>query len=69
MSFIATPSSSSLFGSTTVFGQSLPVPLLVGLAFSDFIDSPHSRIVSPTYGGTVHSGLEAMTGMLLSRSS
>ena len=33
------------------------------------IDSPHSRIVSLTYGGTVQSGLEPMTGMLLSRSS
>ena len=30
---------------------------------------PHSRIVSPTYGGTVHLGLEPITGMLLSRTS
>ena len=29
----------------------------------------HRRIVSPTYGGTVYSGLEPMTGMFLSRSS
>ena len=57
-----------LFGSTTVVGQDLPVPLLlVGLAFSDFID--HSKIVNPKYGGTVHMGFEPMTGMLLSRTS
>ena len=54
--------------STTVVGQGLPVPLLVGLAFSDLL-IPHSRIVSPTYGGTVHAGLEPMTGMLLNRTS
>ena len=29
----------------------------------------HSRIVNPTYGGTVYSGLESMTGMLLRRTS
>ena len=37
-------SSSSSFGSTTDVGQGLPVPL-VGLAFSDLLISPHSRIV------------------------
>ena len=30
---------------------------------------PHSRIVNPCYGGTIHSMLEPMTGMLLRRSS
>ena len=45
-----------------------PVPL-VELAFSDLWITPHSRIVSPTYSGTVHLGLEPMTGMLLSRTS
>ena len=29
----------------------------------------HCRIVRPTYGGTVHSGLEPMKGMLLTRTS
>ena len=40
---------------------------LVGLPFSDLLISLHSRIVSPTYGGTVHSGLEPMTGMFFVR--
>ena len=56
------------FGSTTVVGQGLPESL-VSLAFSDVLISPHTRIVSSTYGGTVYSGLEPMTGMLLSRTS
>ena len=30
---------------------------------------PRSRIVSPYYGGTVHSGLELITSVLLDRSS
>ena len=64
-------SSCSSSGSTTVVGQGLPVPL-VGLAFSDLWITPppppyHSRIVSPTYDGTVYLGFKPMTGMLLSR--
>ena len=35
----------------------------------DFWITPHSRIVSPTYGGTVYSRLEPITGMLLSRTN
>ena len=30
---------------------------------------PHSRIANPCYGGTVHSRLEPMTDMFLSRTS
>ena len=52
---------------TAAVGQCLPLPLIV-LAFSDVMIT-HSRIVSPTYGGTVNSGLELMTGILLSRTS
>ena len=55
------------YGTTSEIGQGLLVPL-VGLAFSDLLIS-HSWIVSPMYGGTVHLGLEPMTGMLLSRTS
>ena len=40
-----------------------------GFGFQWLIWSPHSRILSPTYGDTVHLGLEPMTGMLLSRTS
>ena len=57
-----------LFGSTTVVGQGLNVPY-VGLAFSDYWITPHSRIVSQMYGGTIYLVLEPMMGMLLSRSS
>ena len=53
---------------TTVVDQGLPVPL-VELAFNDLWITPHSRIVSPTYAGTVHFGLEPMTSMLLSGTS
>ena len=56
------------FDSTTGVDQGLAVPLVV-LAFSDFWITPHSRIVSVTYGGTVYLGLEPMTSMLLSRTS
>ena len=42
---------------------------LVKWAWLSLIYCYHSRIVSPTYGGTVYSGLEPMTGMLLSRTS
>ena len=45
---------------------------LVGFGFqsiSHLIPPPHSRIVSPTYGGAVNLGVEPMTGMLLSRTS
>ena len=51
----------SFFGTTTVFGQGLPI-LLLGLAFSNLLIT-HSRIISPTYGGMVHLGLEPMTDM------
>ena len=57
--------SSSSSGSTTVVGQGLPVPL-AGLAFSDFLISSHSKIVSSMYGGTDYLGVEPMTGILLS---
>ena len=56
------------FGSTTDVGQGLPVPTC-GLGFQWLIDSPHSRIVSPTYDGAVYLGIEPMTGMLLSRTN
>ena len=46
----------------------LPVPL-VGLAFSDLLIFSHSRIVSPTYGGTVHLGLEPLMSPSLSHTS
>ena len=55
------------FGSTTV-GHVILVPL-VGLAFIDFWITPHSRIVSPTYGDTVYLEIEPMTSMLLSLTS
>ena len=44
-------------------------PTTGGLGFQWLIDSTHSRIVSPTYGDTVHLGLEPMAGLLLSRTS
>ena len=53
----------SFFGTTTVVGQGLPVPLVALLL------ATHSRIISPTYGGTLDSGLESMTGTLLGRTS
>ena len=59
---------SSSFGSTTVVGQYLTVPL-AGLAYNDFWITPYSRIVSPTYGGMVYLGLEPMADMLLKRTS
>ena len=37
---------------------------LVSLASGDLWITPHSRIVSPTPGGTVHLGLEPIIGML-----
>ena len=57
-----------IFGKITVVGQGMSVPPLVSLGFSDLFIT-RSRIVSPTYGGTVHFGLEPMTNMLLSRTS
>ena len=38
-------------------------------AYTGFRDVIHYRIFNPCYGGTVHSGFEPMTDMLLSRSS
>ena len=55
------------FGTTNVVSQGLSVPL-VGLVFSDLLIT-HSRIVSPTYGGTVHTRLEPKMGILLSHTS
>ena len=49
--------------------RSRPACTTYGLGFQWLIDSPHSRIVSPTYGGAVYFGIEPMTGMLLSRTS
>ena len=43
--------------------------LLGWLSVTYGLPTPHSRIVSPTYGGTVYLGLEPMTGMVLSRTS
>ena len=40
-----------------------------GLVFQWIIDLPVSWIVSPTYGGTVNSGLKPMTGMFLNRTT
>ena len=37
-----------------------PACSTLGLAFNDLMIA-HSRIVSPTYEGTIHSGLESMT--------
>ena len=50
-----------------------PVPImaclypLVKWAWLSMTLCYHSRIISPMYGGTVYSGLEFMTGVLLSR--
>ena len=49
--------------------EGLPVPLNLWAWLSVTYWSPHSRIVSPTYGGTVHLGLKPMTSMMLSRTS
>ena len=57
------------FGTTTFVCQGLPVLTSeVSLAFSDLLVT-NSRIVSPTYGGMVYSGLEPMAGMLLRRTT
>ena len=44
---------------------SIKVCLYHLVAFSDLLLITHSRIVSPTYGGTVHSGFEHMTGIVV----
>ena len=55
------------FGTTIFVRQGMPVPL-VGLVYSDLLIT-HSRIVCPTYGGTVRIGLVLMMDMLLSLTS
>ena len=60
------------FYSTTVVGKGLLMGYanLWGWLSMTFVLSPHSKIVSPTYGATVYlGGLEPMTIMLLSRTS
>ena len=59
--------------SSSLAQQPLPVKAclypLVNWAWLSVIYCYHSRIVSPTYGGTVYSGLEPMTGMLVRNSN